>query len=70
MALAIAEPLLVFNVPCILGTEADKVRIVGVGDSDGDGVVNPEEPELGDRDEEPELDEGFCPAEPDSSSVI
>ena len=46
------------------------ICIVGVGD----GVVNPEDPELGDRDgdgaEETELDEGFGPAEPDSSSVI
>ncbi len=46
-----------------------KVRIVGTVMC----VVNPEEPELGDRGEDggedPEL-EGFGPAEPDSSSVI
>jgi hypothetical protein len=29
MVLAIAEPLLVFNVPRRVGIEADKVRIVG-----------------------------------------
>jgi len=68
------EPVSVFKVPDnvqnsrLLGATL-KVRIVGVGDD----VVNPEEPELGDRDEDvgedPELGEGFGPPEPDSSSV-
>jgi len=50
VAPAIPDPVSVFKVPLkllpLLAGATTKVRVVGVGDVDGGGLVNPEDPEV------------------------